>query len=137
MSCLLCHQFFYSLIYIFLWNVVNHGSPQLLFSYNYFISENCILSCLSLGKRYDVHSRRLFQERRLSRTLISFQVGPSDFNTLVVVLKPLCEGPMKDIQSQSVQSPCCNLHLLSVFKTTDLKVQLQLGKQPKVTGSNG
>lgn len=62
-------------------------------------------------------------------------VGSFIFSSLIVTLQLLGECLMDTIQREGAQDPCLSLIHLLIFKATALKVMIQFGEPPNVTGS--
>lgn len=75
----------------------------------------------ALQKFSDVFQQRHLLISKKYKTLLFFKIGSSNFDALVAMLQPLCEGPIWVIQSEGVEDFCHSLlHPIKVFKTTSL-----------------
>ena len=83
---------------------------------------------------------RLIQERQLyisesHETSVTLELGPSDFNALVLALQPLNEGLLVILQCEGVQALCHSLlYLIPFLKTAAPELLFQSGDHPEVTG---
>ena len=67
-------------------------------------------------------------------TSVTLEVGPPEFNALIVALQLLLEGPLVVFQSEGVQGLCHSLlHLLHILKTAAPELLFQSSEHQKVT----